>query len=87
LKSGAAATLTDGTKSQMRQIQSTVNSTGVQIGARETANFVGTFEGGQAKEILGPSGISTGNSNNSFAPADATRIQKPVLDLELFRKR
>ena len=86
LSSNTAAILTNETKSTMKQIQSTVNSTSFQTGASATAEYSGKTVGGQINNMLGTGG-SGGSNKGSFAPSDATQIKKPiVLELEILKK-
>ena len=89
LSSSTSAILTNETKSTMKQVQSTVNSTGFQTGANAVAEYTGKTVGGKTNGILGTGGVSSlGNSSQSLvAQPDATRIKKPeLLNLELLKK-
>ena len=87
LSSNTAAILTNETKSTMQQVQSAINSTGVQTGANATAEYTGKTVGGQSNNMLGTSGSGGGSNQGSFAPPDATQIKKPILlELELLKK-
>ena len=84
LTATSAATMTKGTKSGLKQAQSIVNSTGVQIGANVVGDFIGGLAGGQVNTSVNSSGgstkpVSTSKSVNQFVqPADAINVQKPL---------
>ena len=84
LSSKTAATLTNETKSSLKQAVSTVNSTGFQTGAKETANYVGKTTGGQANTIVS-GGSSTGGTSvpntSTVQPNDAIQVKKPLLPI------
>jgi RHS repeat-associated protein len=81
LGSNAAATLTKETKSSLKQVQVTVNSTAVQTGANAAADYVGKIVGGQANKVTAISSainVSVPSKAPLVQPNDATRVQQPI---------
>ena len=84
LSATSAATMTKGTKSGLKQIQSIVNSTSFQTGVNAVGSFVSGLVGGQANTSVSNSGenpkpaLTNRLVNQSVQPADAINIQKPL---------
>ena len=87
LTATSAATMTKGTKSGLKQIQSIVNSTGFQAGANAVGSFISGLAGGQANASVNSSrGNSKPTSTNKLInqyiqPTDAINVQKPLYPL------
>ncbi len=91
LGSNAAATMTKATKTELRNMSEMVNSAGFQGAAKAAADYTGGVVGGQVQQQI--QGMNDGanrpasTAQPAVQPADATRMYRPAIIEEEWRKR
>ena len=79
LAATSAATMTNETKSGLKQARTIVNSTTVQTGANAVGDFIGGLIGGQTNESI----RKMKENSTSIQPTDATQIKKTIYPIIL----